>query len=402
LNDVAVNYLTNGFFARLAQKPAGRKALQEYGESLVDRYARSGVGVMQEQGNYNLGATWMHNHADKILPEWRSTHNPFIRFYGTLLEAIHNGPKTSFYMQNAFLHKWKTGKNMSKRDLARLVNETRQLSGDMSKSGMARQYNKIAGALPYANVYVQSMAHIARAFQRHRMLMTLGFFNSVVVPAVVMRSLIDKAGSDTQNWYYNLLPNWSRGSGIVLPLGRLEATEEILSSTYQHKDEDWITIPLAPEFVPFLQMSLAGIEFLGGSSASKSRAVQQGAFFDLHAAFETLAPQLVPPLVNAVSEGIFSKHLDPAAALAKPFNAVGIGQGGDIARDKVKLKLGADPEAIRVNSNIGRDSADALFALFGTSARVFVEMGLAAEQADRLDDGAIEGFQRVFREGFEM
>ncbi len=365
---------------------SGKEILEAAGEKLMDLYNRTPTGILRNQGNVGPGATWMNHHADKLIPEWRSTNNPMIRFYGTVLESVHNGAKIAFFTQNYAMHTIRNGKKMNNKQMLRLANETRQLSGDMSKSGIGKTYNKIVSTLPYSNVYVQSQVHVARAFKRNKVLVGSAVFNTVMLPAIVSTSMLQKAGPETEDWYYNKLPGWKRAAMLTLPLGRLDATLEILDGTYEFDEADWVHLPTPPEFILFQQGARWVMDMMGMGG---NRAVRTGVGVDLAEAGMTLIPQLLPPAPNMAVEGAGLRFdLSQLADGRLPF------------RDKAELKGGIDPTRVTIDSDLGRNMVDSLTALWGTAMTVATNMVLTGEKEfENEDSDMIDVMGSMFTEG---
>lgn len=378
--DWFANHLSNSntMFARMmeagAQAAGVQGGLKAVGEGMLNRYARTSVGVLRNEGGLGNSATWFDNPADKMFDSAGMTFNMAGRTYMTMLESIHNGAKVAMFSRGHAMLKKKYGTRPVPRiEILKLADQVRNISGDMSKTGRSEIVNRITDAMPYSNVTIQSMSHVYGTAARNPMRTGVGLFNGIGIPMITGLLAMSYAGNETLDWYFNKVPGWQRASTIPVPTP--SAVQRITNSDYEHDANDWILVPIAPELTPLKEMFSYGVETLFGFRANEQ--VRDNSIRDLKEALGSVFNIVMPPSVNAAVEGS-GYTLDTGNLFT---------EGRSPIREKPSLRTAAFDDTTSVNSEIHKNTVDAVTALFGTAMQIATNMGtsLTHASADNAD-----------------
>jgi len=384
---------SNTMFARLMDEGAkafGAAGIKAVGEAMLNRYMRTTVGVLRNEGHFGDNSTFMRNPVDTLVDNADFRFSLAGRAYMSVLEGIHNGAKMAMFARGmSHLRRVHKGQSPSspafKTDILKLSNEVRSIAGDMSKQGSSKILSAASAAMPYANVTIQSMAHMADAYAKHPVRSTQGLFTAIGAPAVAGLSMMSVAGEETMDWYYNKLTGWQRSGNIVLP--RPSALLRVMREDYEHDPNDWVLIPIAPELVPLKEMFMAGVEMLYGYRENAS--VKDGMWRDLREGVGSVFNIVTPPTVNAAFE-FSGARLDLKNLAA---------DGRSPIMDKQKLSTAAFDEAAFINSEVHKNTADGISALFGTAMAISMNMYHAFDHQRDNDVGWVDSMFAALSEG---
>lgn len=352
----------------------GAKDIKAVGELMLNRYMRTTVGVLRNEGAFGDAATWFKNPSDTIYDDVDFGFSLAGRAYTSMLEGIHNGAKMAMFSRGMSHLRRKYNGNVPKHDIRKLAQEVRALSGDMSKQGSSRILSGVASGLPYANVTIQSMSRMGAAFRYNPTRAITGAFMGVGAPALAGLSALATAGPEALDWYYNKLAGWQRAGHIVLPSP--DAILRYFDGTvgqYEFDPNDWVLVPIAPELAPIKEMFMAGIEALFGYR--EGAAVSDSAARDLQEGIGSVFNIIMPPTANAAFEG---------SGFRVDFKNLWT-EGRSPIIEKPSLRTAAFDDTTSINSEIHKNTADAVVALFGTAMRVQMEMFMSADAV--ADDG---------------
>lgn len=379
---------SNSMFAQLANLTAqgfGAQSIRAVGETLLNTYMRTSVGIMRNEGAFGDTAKWVRNPSEMIQERTSFRFSLAGRVYMSVLEGIHNGAKMAMFARGmSHLRRVHKGVRLDantpaakafKHDVRKLANEVRGLSGDMSKQGSSRILSAATSAIPYSNITIQSMSRLAHAFGTHPARAMFGMFNGIAAPALAGVTALAYAGNEALDWYYNKVPGWQRAGNILLP--GPELVMWLLSNSwddYEFDPNDWMFVPIAPELVPLKEafMAAANALFDFRSDIASDHSSRRDLFEGMSSVFNII----MPPMLNAGIEG--SGYRVDTGNLMTP--------NASVLVKKPPLRTAAFDDTLYIGSEIHKNTADAFTALFGTAMRVATEMAVSAE-ASMENDG---------------
>lgn len=392
----------SGFFSFIGSMPTGKRWLNQFGANIVRQFDQSAVGTWLNSSAKHTGflsdafdAKASYDKALGDLPALLANapglklpvsvvRNTF-KAYKTVLDAIHSSGKEAFFAQNYSLLKAEARRNGgkgAKPDAAKvrqLINETRTLSGDVSKVGGSRAYNAVASVIPYSNVTVQSTKHLlASTFSDGGEGYTLGgatrgisaIAGGVFLPAIATVATINYMGEEAQDYYWNQMPTWQRTGVNIIP------TPEGVIKMLQGEPltfDDVYQVRIAPEFIPFHDAAIAGMQMLGmvgGPQLIQGARLPIDFSEQMRTAATTLLDLAMPPAVNF--------------ALARAGQTVSLADliFGEGVQDLAEPTFGGvNSDKMNVGSRIDRVTADAVGALFGTIGQIGMQAFDAFDQA---------------------
>lgn len=408
---VAKDLTTNsGMFAQLTNVTGGKQFMHKMGTNMVRSFDQSVAGILTRHnlgnGAFLTDPFELATQYDQMIPR---VNIPVVREalmgYSALLSSVHNAAKFAFFAQNYDRlarntpGKRKQNGKVSPAALEKLINETRQLSGDMSRVGGSDTYNKIVSALPYANVTVQSLRYLTQEIARHPGDVVPRIIQGAILPSLIGTYMMSNWDDDAREYWWNTIPTWKRVSTIPMP------TPETVMAWANGEEVPFsrdaiVEVSQAPEYIPFAQTAMAAykaIGLFGAADLVKGNRVPITAMDDLRTGFGTMVNLAMPP---AISMG-----------LAVGGQAGSIGDfvaGRGLTRDlRAPTFSGANSDKMNISSDVPRVLNDVIGAIAGAAGQIGVQMydafdinqeagdGFLTAANKALDTGAFEVMSRV-------
>ena len=343
------------------------KQLRPVADALWRQYLKSTRALMMQTGAYNtgflvdVGSTYngllkkfskAYNSGNLTLPE--AVTSSLVNVYMGFIESLHQGVKVAFFAQNY-------RPNMGPRELRKLALETRNLTGDFSKSGIGKLYRDVTETVPYSNVTIQAtrrMADSAKASFKADggMTFTVGLMATAVPylgAALVASAYLN---DEYRDYFWNKMAPFDRISNVTLFIPGLPP-------------EDAIKIPLPPEVQVPLSLMLVAVDNIFGLSDGR---IARDEFADIKEALAQYLGIILPPFLSA-----------PLAAAGYKADSANVITDEDVLRPQKTSRVGGfDSDTNRIpGSWITSRTEEVLNSLFGTIAKIFVEMYQTSEQA---------------------
>lgn len=315
--------------------------------SMLHRYGGYNEGFMTDPvGTYNSlirDITPVYSGSGNI-PVLTSTFN----FYKALMNSIHNGARVGYFAQN-----YKPG--MSEAQLRKLVERTKNLSGNFAKTGSGATYRHLAESVPYLNVTAQATAHYVRAAKANPVSVTMGTFTAGFMPIAVGAYLMNTASEEHADYYANRVPAWKRATHAIIPMSDGDGG--------WLPPEQSIELPIAPEFIPVVQIAMSGFNEMFGI---RDGSIRTDELTDVREAFENLVGLMPPPLVQGAL-GAMGKRLDTGKLMTGQFDEALQNLGGTRQEGLTNM------EHKYIGSDIPINVRAALVGLFGTAMDIVLE-----------------------------
>uniref|UniRef100_A0A6M3JEG0 Large polyvalent protein associated domain-containing protein n=1 Tax=viral metagenome TaxID=1070528 RepID=A0A6M3JEG0_9ZZZZ len=395
----------SGLFNMMAQVPGGKQYLQFVGTSMSKAFDRSVFNVYSKNLSTNLShltdaATIADDYA--IRGKGTSLGRGFmsvVNAYKAAVESVQNSTRMAFFVENYGRLEAKHGGKIPKRELEKLVQETRNLTGDMSRTSNSKFIQGLTTVIPYSNPVIQGTRHMLgsaippsvakgiNAMTGGKANMTTNrtnkfwgqFITGVMLPSMGAMAVID-SWKGAQDWWYNKVPEWERGT--VIPFPTYEALE------YRFENGEWPEfdpkyvhkLPIAPEFMMFREPALAGLRALGMFGPATTH-IKQDFGTQMASTFEQATNFATPPVAQALAAFSGGK-LDMRSFLLSPF-----GMGGDAFQEQQNSTFGGvNADKMTTNSGIDKNVYNAIGAIFSSSGQLLAQTFNVADIALRQGD----------------
>lgn len=404
---VAKDLTTNsGMFAELARIPGGKQFMHKTATNMVRAFDQSVAGILTRHnlgnGAFLTDPFELATQYDQMIPR---VNVPVVREalmgYSALLSSVHNAAKFAFFAQNYDRlarntpGKKKQNGKVNPAALEKLINETRQLSGDMSRVGGSDAYNKIVSAMPYANVTVQSLRYLTQEVARHPGDVIPRMVQGVILPALIGSYMMSNWDDDAREYWWNTIPTWKRISTIPMPTPETAMAwangEEVPFSR-----DAMVEVSMAPEYIPIAQAAMAAykaIGLFGAADLVKGNRVPITAWDDLRTGFGTMVNLAMPP---AISIGL------AAGGQAGSIGDFVAGRG--LTRDlRAPTFSGANSDKMNISSDVPRVLNDVIGAVAGAAGQIAVQMYDAFDINQEAGDSFLTAANKALETGaFEV
>jgi hypothetical protein len=399
-----------GFFDMLAKMPGGREYLSFVGESMAKTFDRSVFHVYSR----NLSTTLSHlTDASKIADDYvvrgkgSALGNGFrsvINSYKAMVESVQNSTRMAFFVENYSRLQAKHAGKIPESELEKLVQETRNLTGDMSRVSNSKFIQGLNTVVPYGNPILQGTRHILSATITPSMAkgvnaLTGGkanmltartnkfwsqFTGGMLLPTLGAMSLIDQ-WPGAQDWWYNKVPEWQQGT--VIPFPTYEALE------YYHEHGEWPPfdpkyvhmLPIAPEFGIIQAPITAALRAMGLFGPATNH-IGSNFTSQLASAFDQITGFATPPALQALA-AYNGGRFDLRSGLN--------GQG--FFQDSNPTAFGgANADQMSPNSEISKKLYDIIGALTSSSGQMIAQTWNVGDLAMKEGDGFGKAFGKAF------
>lgn len=322
---IADDLMTNsGIFNMIAKVPGGRKYVEDMGTWMTKAFDRSvfnvynrnlstSMGLLQENAkvldDYNLQNTRINALGEAARNSWRG--------YKALVESVQGATRMAFFFENYTRLQAKHGGTVPKGELLKLVKETKDLTGDMSKYSNNKLVQYTASVFPYVNPTIQGTKHILSVamptpIAKGINAITRGkanlredgtnrfwpqFISGMVLPAIASSAIL-ATWPGAEDYWNNKVPEWRRLTGIPIPSADAVATMLETGQWPEFNPDNLTVLEIAPEMSLLLNPVMAGLRALGvvGTPATM---IPKGPFDDIAAAAKQAFSFATPPYVKA-------------------------------------------------------------------------------------------------------
>jgi hypothetical protein len=378
-DDLALN---SGMFATLAKLPGGRKLLNDIGTGMVKTFDRSvfnvynrnlstTMGLLQENtrilDDYSLEASRMGPLGESVRNAWRG--------YKAIVESVQGATRLAFFSENYARLKAKHGGTVPKGELAALVKETRDLSGDMSKYSGNELVQKAASAVPYLNPAIQGTRHIfgamippsgakavnkltggkANLVEERTNRFWSQFTGGIVVPAIASYTLLSEWQGALEYWENNV-PEWRQLSGIPIPSAAAVAHKIEHGEWPAFSPEMLTVLEVPPELSMILNPVMAGLRGMGVINNPVRVPTDMGD--DLRSVLQSFFSFATPPLVKAYG-ALTGNNIDLF--------------GGEIQERNTLTFGGANADMRTYRSDMSQQVYDMIGAMASSAGQLFAQ-----------------------------
>lgn len=264
----------------------------------------------------------------------------------------------------------------------RVARLARDIGSDPTRGGQSPRVNEIVGAMPYANVGMQSMHTFYKNLKENPMTrLTMLSYGAWGIGTTAM--LLESGGGE---WWFERVPDNIRAR--TLPFNPAHMRAQASGEPYEFDPSDVILIDLGPEGAMVKSAVAGAFEYMTGlpHHASWRDNAWQQRWIELGQSMMTVIPLGVPPIVNVGTSGYGVGPVNPSRMFENRglFNNALPGQG-----------LGS-PDRREIGSNEGPlmtdRIADTLASVFGVFGRTMGEYFEQVEGSMKLNGvGVAEG-----------
>lgn len=413
----------SGVFAQLAKLPMGKQMLERATRSMAATFDRSVFNVMQRHLSTSMAhlndiSNFREDYLRASKGAVSGTVKSMLNGYVAMIESVQNATRTAFFAENySRLQAIHNGK-IPKSELDKLVQETRNLTGDMSRTSNSAFIQKINSVIPYGNPILQGTRHILSAAippsvakgvnivggnmltERTNKFWTQ-FTSGILLPKLGALAVMSQ-WEGAEDFWYNKTPEWEQQAYIPVP--NVEAINVYAETGKWPKfDPDYINkIPVTPEFGIFLAPIEAGLRSLGIIGTS-SKYIPGGIGTELGKAFDQVTSFATPPLVQLVGAASGGR-VDLRAGVA---NIFGMGNGKGFIQENPDIASGgANNDMMTFNSDYSRVLYDIVGSLAGATGQIAMQtmnvFDIAADNNDYFEaaDRALDTFKYEVKRRF--
>lgn len=414
----------SGFFNAIARTPQGQEMLLNASTKMVEAFDKSYYGIMSGRLNVSYGALY---DAMQVLDDQKvfasrkgltitTPARMVYDSYKALVESIQGSAKTAFFYQNYGTLDLKYKGKIPEAELNKLIQATRNLSGDMSRKSANKGVQYFSSIVPYSNSIIQGTRHIvsaaippsaarginkatakvsdkigvdvATSFQDNH----TSHFWSRITMGVVLPKVAALAALSTwegaEDWWYNRNPQYEQMMRIPVP--NKEAIDYFAENgEWPEFNEKYIMkIPTPPDTVMFTEPVIAFLREIGLMGQKPQNIPDSAVDSVFKQVFNEVTGFATPPALG-FSVAMLGQNIDLREALG--------GDGG--VRDVMSnASGGANTDMMNHNGVISNTIVNALSSVIGSSAQIV---------AQTIDAGAIEynrsqDFVKAFEKAFDV
>lgn len=300
---LAKDLANTGPVMRAISQAMGPQAYEKLVERMLVATERSKSMIMLDRGITHNSAiadlpekTNMFSYAASAVPQSiRSTY----QFYKDLVNAVHSAPKRQFWAQNYSLLEQKYGPgNIPKKEIDRLVYDTRALAGDMTRQAGSDTMRKIEAATPYMAPMRNGVYHLARSlgtiegasYAWPRLTMAM----AGVMSSFYMMSNWDE---NAKKEFWLNTPEWMRYRYIMVP------TPELMNAWGRGEKPAFdpkliYKMPIGPDLAPIVAGTSAFLRGIGALPNGPQETATTG-LADFGKMLKDMFLPVFPPVINA-------------------------------------------------------------------------------------------------------
>jgi len=380
---IATDLATNsGLFSAIAQSgPRGAEFVRGVGTFMATAFDQSALGVMSR----NMSTSLSHlNDVSRIRDDYAQAATKYtgplktlFEMYKAMAESIHMSTRTAFFASNYGRLKAKYGDDIPASEIKKLVQETRNLTGDMSRQSNSPFIQKLTSVIPYSNATIQGTRHILSAALPEiaaRGINAAGgnvlsdrntrfwsqFTGGVLLPVLGSAAVLSN-WEGAEDYWYNLTPKWKQMTFIPVP--NVEALEYLYQNGQLPKfDPKYLNeIPLSPEFALVLEPVKAALRAMGLYGGAPTRVPQQFSQ-QVKDVLDQITDFSTPPILSAFF-AMNGKRLDLHGMLT-----------GNGIQDVRNIPTGgANADMMTTNSDISQTVYNTIGALAGTAVQLVMQ-----------------------------
>lgn len=273
----------SGLFNELAKNPMMNKLIDEGAQAAIRQYDNTAYSIQFQ----HLSSSLSHlNDASAIADDYAKAAAKaagplatMLTMYKAVIESVQQSTKTAFFAQNYWTLHAKHKGNIPKKELTKLVQETRNLTGDMSRTSNNKTIQRTTSVVPYGNAILQGTRHMlaatippsvaksVNAAGGNMITQRSNKFWGQMISGVLLPKLVGlyamSQWEGAEDWWYNKTPTWQRLTNIPMPS---PAALEYRATNGQWPAFDpahMNMVPLAPEFTLILGPAEAMMKTMG-------------------------------------------------------------------------------------------------------------------------------------------
>lgn len=281
----------------------GKPAYERLVQSMLLAVERSKTAIMLDKGITHSGAMNQVNEAmsafsyvGKAIPG--SVRNLY-DFYRDLITAVHASPKRQFYAQNHLLLEQKYGKDrVPAKEMSRLLADTRNLSGDMTRQAGSDAMRTLEAAAPYLAPMRNGTVHLARSLSDPRYVTyTYPRLAQMMVGVMASFYMMSNWNDEARKEFWINTPEWMRYRYLHIP------TPELIGMWHRGEKPAFdakliYKIPIGPDLAPIIAGTSAFLRGIGALPNSPDEIPKTGAQDFSKMVTDMIAP-VFPPLISA-------------------------------------------------------------------------------------------------------
>lgn len=404
-NDLATH---SGVFNAIASTgPRGQQFVQQVGTVMADAFDRSALAIMSR----NMTTSISHlNDVSKIQADYASASKGVtgalrqtFDAYKAMLESVHMATRYAFFARNYGNLKSKYGPDIPANELKKLVQETRNLTGDMSRRSNSKGIQKLTSTIPYSNAMIQGTRHILHSAIPNSLADATNkvggniirdqdtrfwtqFLSGVALPSFGALAMLSN-WEGAEDYWYNKTPKWQQMTGIPIP------DPSVLKEAYEtgkmpeFSPDKLNIVPIAPELAMMLYPVTEAARFMG-MIGSPQYSTPQPFGVKLKDVMDQVTSFATPPVVSAA-----------LATSGKRFDLHGLltGQGG--VSDIQNSGSGANADMMTTDGSIPQAVYDTLGALLGSASQLAMQSLNVFDIAEKEGQSFTEAASQAFDTG---
>lgn len=368
----------SGIISTIAKTfPGGQQFIGQVANLMAKAYDASWTNLTK---TYKVGHT--SNFSDEMISRINQIDalvkkRPFLKstanVYRDLLTVFIDVPKQMALSENIPLFKRELakgramGKQMSE---AFIADQSRIIGGDMARTSAIPWIQKAVSVVPWSNPAIQSVRYMVQrmfpgkdAASLSKSAENVGRMLSLSFAATWAYYMVAK-DKDTNDWFFNQLPNEKRAQSIPFPdpyryIMRL-AGKDLPRGT---PEQEFVLQRMPPEIMLAILPMIHGLRALGIIPNANEVVVPQSLKDDMSHAADQVFGLAIPPIGAGIA-GLFGKKIEPMKAF----------HGENPFRDIRDFNFaGANKDKMSPQSRISHQFYDAVNGMFGTVVASLVE-----------------------------
>jgi len=371
----------SNIFNAIAKSPVGGEWVAKLGTTMAMAFDNSALGAMSR----NMSTSLSHlNDVTNHVANYNAKGNLLtgsvkllFNSYKAGLESIHGATKFAFFESN-YGRLWQQYEgHIPQAEINKLVQETRNLTGDMSRRSANTTIQKVSSVVPYLNATIQGTRHVLHSAMPSTAIDVINkaggnilkeqnnrfwsqFITGIAIPSVGALTLMSN-WPGAEDYWYNKVPPWKRLTGIPYPTPDALVELAETGKLPEFSSDKINIIPLPPELSMILHPVLEGMRFAGMLGTPKYSTPQPflGGVKDV---LNQLTSISTPPALAAMA-AVGGQKVD----LPEFFTS------GKLTSDINPTAGGANGDMMTTNSNIPQSFYDAMGALLGVAPQIAMQ-----------------------------
>lgn len=373
---------SSGIFNAIAKSgPVGQEFVRRVGTVMATTFDQSALAVMSR----NMSTSMSHlNDVSKMRMDYAKAGSnvtgpvrAMFDGYKAMLDSVHMATRYAFFANNYGMLKAKYGANIPKNEIKKLVQETRNLTGDMSRQSNNKTVQKITSVIPYSNAMLQGTRHILTSAVPSMAadgINVVGgniirdkdtrfwwqFVTGVGIPTLgALNFLSHWEGSE--DYWYNQTPKWKQMTGIPIPSPEVLMEYAETGQLPKFSPEKLNVVPIAPELSMILAPVVSAARMMG-MIGNAPYTTPQPFGTKVKDVMDQITSFATPPLISAAAA---------TSGMRVDIHGLLTGQGG--FTEIQNQGSGANADMITSASRIPQAVYDTLGALFSSSAQLAMQ-----------------------------